>query len=45
MKKTYIRPELELQVLNVLDVITYSIEGGEDPAKDDVIDDYVADGE
>ena len=40
MKKTYTRPELELQVLNVLDVITYSVNGS-DPSRDDVIDDYV----
>lgn len=40
MKKTYTRPELELQTLNVLDVITYS-ENGKDPAKEDIIDDYV----
>ena len=37
MKKIYNKPELELQVLNVLDVITSS-----DPFADDVIDDYVA---
>ena len=39
MKKTYTRPELDMQVLNVLDVITVSVIGGNDPAKDDVIDD------
>ena len=41
MKKTYTRPELDMQVLNVLDVITVSVLGGNDPAKDDVIDDVV----
>ena len=41
MKKIYNKPELELQVLNVLDVITYSVTGS-DPAQEDIIDDYVA---
>ena len=41
MKKTYNRPEIELQALNVLDVITYSIEGTNDNATGDIISDYV----
>ena len=41
MKKTYTRPELELQALNVLDVITYSVNGS-DPSRDDIIDEYVS---
>lgn len=40
MKKIYTRPDAELQVLSTLDVITFSINFGPDPAKEDIIEEY-----